>query len=403
MHPVRGDTRQGQANFPTELATSRHECIDKAREQRGHAGASITKWRQLCKDPGTYAVNKTNQFLRWCKQQNHHPAAVPTGRLCTFLGTEGGGQAKLYMSAITSLVRLAHDTRPYDDDDDLKIERRQQSKERATRRQPIPRADWRELIRAIFEAIKSNEIQGVPTGTLLDCLATRIKIDGGFRLTGLARMPWYEVEREPADVPPDACHTIYISAVDTKEMTLRWSEGWCDPIKMSQDLNDNDETHQTTRLGVLWAEWERRIHHLRPQRTFKRYGREVFARSMWIERTRVTKEGKDVWKFDPTKLPTENTLPKRVQRVIADAGLKPQKVLPRHLRHWFASIFKLGRIDHGAGTWDQLRQLMRHRDIETTKRYYMLNSPAPEVQERWRQHDTSKTGWSVSVGRIACI
>ena len=345
----------------------------------------------------------THKFLVWAQSRNFHPTSVPIPDLLQFLGVEGNGNVKRYMSAINSLADLAHKAKPYNDDSDLTRRRKIEKKTKSGKRKPIPIADVRQLRLCIHNWIeKHGSLQALPTKSLTDALATMLKIESGFRLTGLARIPWYEFARIPSGQPLNQCTTIFIAAVNTKEKTLRWEEGWSDPVPVKQDLHCTDPVYNNTRSGVLLAEWFRRVHLAGPLPPyFDHYGAQVRAQSMWRERSRTDSKGRDVWaKLDPSKLPTESTLSKRIQRVIEAAALKPTGLLPRHLRHYFASFYKLGRIDKGTGSWDELHRLMRHQEVTTTKQHYMLAHVHPSAQARWGGHTE---GWAICIGRLTCL
>lgn len=323
--------------------------------------------------------------------------------LLQFLGVEGNGHVKRYMSAINSLVDLAHKAESYYNDSDISRRRKIEEKQKSGKRKSVPVADVRQLRVVVHTWIGAHGgTQGLPTNLLADALATILKLESGFRLTGLARIPWYAFDRIPAGKPLHQCSTIFIAAVNTKEKTLRWEEGWSDAVPVHQDLECDDVVYNNSRSGVLLHEWFRRIGNLTPTPPqFDHYGVKVFAQSMWRERQRVDRKEQDVWaKLDPYKLPAEATISKRVQRVIQAASLSESGLLPRHLRHYFASMFKLGRIGKGTGTWDELRRLMRHREVTTTKQHNMLEHVHPNAQARWDAHTQ---GWELCIGRLTCL
>lgn len=349
-------------------------------------------------------MSKTNAFLQWCKLKDYHPAAVPVEQLCHFISTVGNGQVKSYLAAIESLIRHAHNLQPYKGNLDLQTERHVHQKEQSANRKPIPATDWKSVLVGIQAAIsEAGGIRKVPTGTLLDALATKLKMEAGFRHTGLARIPWYSPTRIPADAPLEQCTTIFVAAVNTKEVTLRWREGWCEEVRIDQDPDDECELYQATRVGALWGEWERRIQPIRPTGAFQWYGRPVYSVSMWVERHGVNRDGTDRWNLDTRKLPSENTIAARIKRVISSTGQQKLGLHPYHLRHHFASIHKLAKIDHGVSDWEELRRQMRHKDAQTTKNYYLLTEVHGEVRARWDEHTAKGGSWKVGIGRIMCI
>lgn len=198
--------------------------------------------------------------------------------------------------------------------------------------------------------------------------------------------------------------------MNTKEVLLARRRGWSKEVPCWQNIASADMVYQTTRLGVLLAEWERRLELTFPTNTrqqFVLYSRKVWAKSMWITRTGVDrKSGRDRWNLQPQHIPDTDTVRHRVLRLVERANERTGGALDKlkagHLRHYAASFFKFGLMDRGDRTWDDPKDFMRHKTIGATKEYYLMTALHPGTQQGWSEQPATRQ-WPETMGGLFCI
>ena len=375
------------------MGAGRPSFIDRARRLRGLEGEDITNWRRLHSAVTVSEANKTDALLRWCEEIDVHPMDLPTGKLLSWIETNGNKQVKAYTTILRKVARYAFGRQHHTFEDlDIINARKLQKIEISKRRVPTPIVDLRMLVKqAAADARSAGSIRMLSASILHENLAGLTKMVTGYRLTDMGNIPWHEIERVPGAAALVEAEKFRIDAYDTKEVLLAEKRGWCGGVWVFQNPDFDDDDYKIARLSMFITEWIRRIvEHLgKLPKPIKHYGRNVYCTKIWIPRSggKDRKTGKERWVLHALALPIPpDTISNRIQRFMQRAGARQLGIRPFHLRHYFATMLKHVYVEAKVMTMEEVRERMRHKKIETTKQYYFLEHLHVDARDRRRDY-----------------
>jgi hypothetical protein len=343
-------------------------------------------------------VTITDTFLGWCSRIDTHPLDLGVGQILEFIRDGARGQAKQFNAMLNMLTEIAHGSSPYKGNTDLKSRKRRQVQALLQARRPIPIADANRRINlAIYKAVKAaGGHENLPTAKLADFMATKLAAVVGFRGTGQACFPWYNIRREPTSVSLPQCIRFYPKTHAAKGELLSEDtahDAWSPEVEVSQNPHSTDQVYLQSRLSLLLHEWLRRIRSdigASVQPTML-HGIEIWCNCIYIPRDGgKRKNGSERWNYNPVvsmnRVDVESraaTVRKRIERVLQEAGLWQEGVRPSDLRKYYATIFYEAWVKRDESKWDDLRRRMRHSSTKVTRKHYIQRELHPDIRLRW--------------------
>lgn len=208
-----------------------------------------------------------------------------------------------------------------------------------------------------------------------------LMLSAGFRLSDLGCLPYMKFRTDPPGVKNYAlAETVFARLNRPKEAKLR-NDGivWSPEIPVSQGTGVPGRNS----FGVVLDAWQRLVRSHAgfdvEEEEFLLDGRAVNLQFLFM---RLSRSGKKIIVERRPKKISSDVISNAIQKVFGRAEL-PEFWKPRMLRHYFATVMQNGMVARGRWSPQQLVDVLRHKDIATTRKSYIAASLHPDTEARW--------------------